>query len=410
MYNILFLHKSFPGQFLHLARHLAALPHVRVTALASQFESQVPGVHDQTYQVAGRGGGGSHPYLHEPNRSIWRGQAVLAHCTRMAQAGYRPDLIIGHNGWGELLFLKDLWPQVPLVGYFEFFYRGQGADVGFDAEEPFSLDDQARVRTMNTINLLGLDAVDLGISPTAWQKGLYPPEYQHKIIQLHDGIDTEAACPGLARPLILPDGRQLGADLPIITYVARNLEPYRGFRTAMRAAPEILRRCPDAHMVFVGGNDVSYGMPPPGGGNWLTQMRAELGDRLPLDRMHFTGALPHGSFINVMRLSRAHLYLTYPFVLSWSMLEAMATGVTLVASATPPVQEVVVHGRNGLLVPFADPAAVADGVVKALALSDTERAPLRRAARQTVVERYDLHWVALPAWLQLLRQRFHAPI
>jgi glycosyltransferase involved in cell wall biosynthesis len=378
--------------------------------MASQFECKVPSVHDHTYQVAGRGGGGSHPYLYEPNRSIWRGQAVLAHCLRMAQDGYRPDLIIGHNGWGELLFLKDLWPQVPLVGYFEFYYRDKGADIGFDPEEPFTLDDQARVRTMNTTNLLGLDAVDTGISPTAWQKGLYPPEYQHKITQLHDGIDTETACPGPARPLRLPDGRLLGGDLPIVTYVARNLEPYRGFRSAMRAAPEILRQQPDAHMVFVGGTDISYGVPPPGGGTWLAHMRGELGDRLPADRVHFLGPLPHDEFINLLRLSRAHLYLTYPFVLSWSMLEAMATGVTLVASATPPVQEVVEHGRNGLLVPFTDPAAIAEGVVKALSLSETERTSLRRAARQTVVERYDLHWVAMPAWLQLLRQRFNAPI
>lgn len=410
MYNILFLHKSFPGQFLHLARYLVSLPNVRVTALAGHLEQTVPGVHGQTYQAAGRGGGGSHPYLHEPNRSIWRGQAVLAHCMQMAQAGYKPDLIIGHNGWGELLFLKDLWPQVPLVGYFEFFYRGRGADVGFDPEEPFTLDDLARVRTMNATNLLGLDAVDLGVSPTSWQKGLYPAEYQHKIIQLHDGIDTDSACPGPAQPLILPNGQLLRPDMPIVTYVARNLEPYRGFRTAMRAAPEILRQRPDAHIVFAGGNSVSYGMPPPNGNSWLAHMRAELGDRLPADRVHFTGSLPRDSFINLLRLSRAHLYLTYPFVLSWSMLEAMATGVTLVASATPPVQEVVEHGRNGLLVPFADPAAVANGVVKALALTDSERSKLCRAARQTVVERYDLHWVALPAWQQMLRQRFHAPI
>ncbi len=410
MYNILFLHKLFPGQFVHLAGKLATVPGVRVTALASDFQAPVAGVDQQSYHFVNRGGGGSHPYLFEPNRAIWRGQAVLAYCAELAHEGYRPDLIIGHNGWGEILFLKDLWPQAGLIGYFEFFYRGRGADIGFDPEEPFSLDDQARVRTMNAINLMGLEAADLGVSPTAWQKRLYPAEYQTKLALLHDGIDTERACAGPARPLLLPDGRRLGSDVPIITYVARDLEPYRGFRNAMRAAVKILQRRLDAHMVFVGGDGVSYGNPPPGGGAWRTHMLAELKGQLPMDRVHFPGKLPHGEFINLMRLSRAHLYLTYPFVLSWSMLEAMATGVILVASATAPVQEVVKHGHNGLLVPFTDPAAIADGILEALAMPETQRLAMRNAARQTVVERYDLQWVALPAWMRLLRDRFQAPL
>ncbi|MDG5496668.1 glycosyltransferase [Niveispirillum sp. BGYR6] len=378
--------------------------------MASDFQAQLPGVDQHSYHFVTRGGGGSHPYLYEPNRAIWRGQAVLAHCTELARGGYRPDLIIGHNGWGEILFLKDLWPQAGVVGYFEFFYRGQGADVGFDPEEPYSLDDVARVRTLNTINLLGLDAVDIGVCPTAWQKQLYPVEYQNKLVQIHDGIDTERACPGSARPLRLPDGRVLGPDTPIVTYVARDLEPYRGFRSAMRAAVEILRRHQDAHMVFVGGNGVSYGNPPPSGGTWRNHMLTELSGQLPMDRVHFLGKLAHQDFINLMRLSRAHLYLTYPFVLSWSMLEAMATGVSLVASATPPVEEIVEHGYNGLLVPFADPGAIADGVLETLSMNEVQRRAMRRAARQTVVERFDLQWVALPAWQRLLRERFQAPL
>ncbi|SNT17387.1 MULTISPECIES: glycosyltransferase [unclassified Azospirillum] len=410
MYKVLFLHKLFPAQFVHLATKLASVPGVRVTALASDFQARLTGVEAEAYHFVDRGGGGSHPYLFESNRAIWRGQAVLAHCAELSRAGYRPDLIIGHNGWGEILFLKDLWPAAALIGYFEFFYRGQGADIGFDPEEPFSLDDLARVKTMNTINLLGLDTVDAGVSPTAWQKQLYPTEYQPKLTLIHDGIDTERACAGPARPLVLPDGRRLGPDVPIVTYVARDLEPYRGFRSAMRAAVDILQRRTDAHMVFVGGDGISYGNPPPGGGTWRARMLAELDGKLPTDRVHFIGKVPHAEFINLMRLSRVHLYLTYPFVLSWSMLEAMATGVTLVASATPPVQEVVEHGHNGLLVPFADPAAIAEGVLQALAMQADHRLAMRRAARKTVVDRYDLHWVALPAWMQLLRDRFHAPV
>lgn len=409
MFKVLFLHKDFPGQFLHLARFLATLPGVQVDALASDPERELPGVTLHRYRVDIAADSRPHPYTYTVDRAAWRGQAALAACATLARGGYRPDLVIGHNGWGEILYLKDLWPDVPLVGYFEFYYHGSGADVGFDPPGPVSLNDLARVRSLNATALLGLAAVDRGVSPTRWQRDLHPPEFRDKLALIHEGIDTQAASPGPARPMVLPDGTRLDAGMPIVTYVARHLEPYRGFHILMRAAGTLLRSRPDTRLVIVGEDGTSYGPPPDGGGYWRERLLAELGHDLPLDRVHFPGRVAHADFINLMRLSSAHLYLTYPFVLSWSMLEAMACGVTLVASDTAPVTEVVRHGENGLLVPFHDPSAVAAGLFAALDMPAQDRARLRAAARRTVEQHYDLRRVGLPAWLEMLRRDFGMP-
>lgn len=410
MYKVLFIHKDFPGQFLHLARFLARQPNMQVAALTSDPMETVEGVALHRYEVHRPPGSKTHPYLARTELSMWRAQSALAACVLLHRDGYRPDLVIGHNGWGETLFIKDLWPNVPLVGYCEFFYRGTGADVGFNPPGPVNLNELARVRSLNAINLLGLEVVDQGVSPTSWQRDLHPPEFMGKLALLHDGIDTAAASPGPAGPIELADGSRLSADCPLITYVARDLEPYRGFDILMRAAIDFLRARPQAHLAIVGGDGVFYGIPPAGGGSWRDALLAELGPALPLDRVHFLGRVPYPAFINLMRRSNVHVYLTYPFVLSWSMLEAMACGVTLVASNTGPVIEVVEHGRNGLLVPFHEPEAVAAGIMAALDLPAAERARLGTAARWTIVDRYDAQSVAVPAWISMLRDRFGLPL
>lgn len=409
MYKVLFIHKVFPGQFIHLARRLAHMPGIQVDALASEPVETVEGVTLHRYVPQNGGESRTHPYLTRTEVAVWQGQSVLAACVLLSRTGYRPDLVISHHGWGEMLFVKDLWPDVPLVGYFEFYYQGVGADVGFDPPAPVSLYDLARVRTLNMVNLLQLEAADRGVSPTRWQRDLHPSSFQDKLALIHEGIDTAIASPGTPRAMPLADGRCLSPDQEIVTYVARDLEPYRGFHILMRAAVHLLRARPSAHLVIAGGDGSSYGPPPAVGESWREKMMAELGGSLPIDRVHFLGRVPHADFINLMRLSRVHLYLTYPFVLSWSMLEAMACGVVLVASDTGPVTEVVEHGVNGLLVPFHDPAAVATGLIAALDMPVEQRRRMQAAARQTVIDRYDLERVGLPGWLELLHREFGLP-
>ena len=318
--------------------------------------------------------------------------------------------MLGHNGWGEIWYLKDIFPSVPLIGYFEFFYSASGADVGFDPEVPVTLDTPLRLRTRNLGNLMGLEVCDAGQCPTLWQKSRYPAVHQRKLEVLHEGIDTGKACPDPMARLVWPSARtasvrpvDLRAGEEIVTYVARNLEPYRGFPGFMRSLPEVLRRRPEAQVVIVGGDEVSYGSAPPGGKTFRELMLAELGDALDLNRVHFLGRVPYPVFLRVLQVSRIHVYLTYPFVLSWSMLEAMAAGCLVLGSRTAPVEEVIRDGENGLLVDFFDSAAIADRVVEALedpgAFGD-----LRNAARQTVLDRYDLQH-CLPAqigWLEAM--------
>jgi len=310
-------------------------------------------------------------------------------------------MILGHNAWGETLYLKDVFPDAPLLACFEFYYGASGRDVSFDPEFPDSLNARLRLRTLNAVNLMGLDAADLGHTATEWQHSTYPPRYRDMISVAHEGIDTGRVKPDRDAKLILPDGRTLTREDEIVTYVARNLEPYRGFHVFMRALPEIQRRRPGAHVVIVGGDDVSYGRAPANGRTWRQVMLAEVGSMLDLSRVHFLGRVPYDRYLKVLQVSSAHVYLTYPFVLSWSMLEAMAAGGVVVGSATPPVKEVIRDGENGLLADFFDTEAIAEKVESVLA--DPQRMEaLRASARQTIVEKYDRATVCLPRQLRLI--------
>jgi glycosyltransferase involved in cell wall biosynthesis len=400
--KVLFVHQNFPGQYLHLARHLGADPRNEVVFITQRQDATLPGVRKVVYKPARPVTKGVHHYVRETEGAVLNAQAVARAAMQLKDSGFVPDVMLGHNGWGEIWYLKDVYPQVPLLGYFEFFYRQHGADVGFDPAEPTLFDTGPRLRTRNLGNLLALDTVDWGQCPTRWQHSLYPRPYQSILSVLHEGVDTRVATPDANAVLSLPEkGLELRAGDEVVTYVARNLEPYRGFRTFMRSLPAVLARRPDAHVVVIGGEGVSYGAAPTDGRTYKQQMLAELSSSLDLDRVHFLGKVPYPTYLKVLQVSRVHVYLTYPFVLSWSMLEAMSAGCLVVGSRTPPVEEVLRHGENGLLVDFFSPDEVAARVVEALEDRHAHDR-LRRRAREDVVERYDLERVCLPAHLALL--------
>ncbi|ALN73673.1 glycosyltransferase family 4 protein [Aureimonas sp. AU20] len=397
--TILFLHQNFPGQFLHLARHLSR--ENRVLFLSRKTPNRLARVRLVEYDLHREPDARIHPYLSGPERGILHGQAVVRELLKLRREGIRPDLIVGHTGWGETLFVKDVFPDVPLLSYFEFYYSTLGADVGFDPEFPSDPDLKFRLRIRNQAILSCLEATDRGLSPTRWQQERLPAPFRSKVAVIHDGVDTDAVRPGQEASVTLPNGRSFDAATPVVTYVARNLEPYRGFHIFMRAVQPILDRNPAAEVMIVGGDDVSYGSRLPGGETYRERALRET--QVDLSRVHFTGKLPYATYLNLLQVSAAHVYLTYPFVLSWSMIEAMATGCLLVASRTPPVEEVIRDGENGLLVDFFDVDAIAQRVTQAL--QDPERfRPLRAAARRTAVERYDLSRVCLPQHVGLLEE------
>lgn len=400
--KILFVHQNFPGQYLHLARYLGAQPGNDVVFITQRKDGGLPGVRKIVYKPHRQITPDVHHYLRETEAAVINAQEVARAALELRASGFVPDVILGHNGWGEIWYLKDVFPTTPLVGYFEFFYRMKGADVGFAPDEPDIFDTAPRVRTKNLGNLLALDTVDLGQTPTRWQHSLYPPRYQSKIRILHEGIDTNIAKPNPDASLTLTNGNTLTRGDEVVTYVARNLEPYRGFHSFMRSLPDILSRRPNAQILIVGGDETSYGSPLPKGETHRERMLSELGESVDRSRVHFLGKVPYPIFLNVLQISSAHVYLTYPFVLSWSMLEAMASGCLMIGSRTAPVQEVIRDQENGLLVDFFSPQDIANRVVSVL---EEPRAysQLRENARRTILEDYDLHTRCLPAHLELIR-------
>ena len=384
--RVLFVHQNCPGQFKHLAPALAAEGHEVV--FITQKDKPTPlGVRKVEYAPHRKVTPKIHPYLAGTEAAVLNGQAVARVGFALREKGFMPDAMIGNPGWGETLFLKDVWPESPLISLSEFYYNGRGSDVGFDPEFSTGPDAVLRARARSGQHLLAIEAADLAYSPTEWQKAQFPSVYRDKISVIHDGIDIDFIRPDANASFTLPDGRELTREDEVLTYVSRNLEPYRGFHSFMRALPRILEARPEAHVVIVGGDEVSYGGRPKEGGCWREVMLAEIGP-LP-ERVHFTGRIPYADYLSLLQVSSVHLYLTYPFVLSWSMLEAMAAGAFVVGSATPPVEEVIEDGVNGWLVPFFDTDTIAGRVADALALRrDVD--PIRRAARETIVSRYAL--------------------
>lgn len=399
--RVLFVHQNFPAQYRHVAPTLARRSGTQVMALGENAGEALPGVQHLRYKPPQAAAKESHRFVRRFESAVYRGHLVARACAQMKEKGFVPDLVCCHPGWGEGLYLRDVFPDAKLLYYFEFYYRSSGADVGFDPPGPVGLDDACRVRTLNTTHLMSLEEADWGQTPTQWQASRFPDWARQRMSVVHEGVDTDLIRRQPQAGFTLADGRTLGPEDEVVTFIGRGLEPYRGFHVFMRSLPEILARRPHAQIVLVGGDDPHYGSKPREGGTWKEVLLAELGERLDLSRMHFTGKIPHPQLLALMSLSSAHVYLTYPFVLSWSMLEAMSCGCLVIGSRTAPVEEVLEHERNGLLVDFFSPDEVAAAVVRALE-DKAAMQPLRDAARRTVQERYDLKRICLPKHLELI--------
>jgi glycosyltransferase involved in cell wall biosynthesis len=406
--RILFVHQNFPGQFRHLAPALLARGHdVRAMTMKSGAPAQWNGVALTRYGAQRASTVGIHEWLIDLETKVIRAEAAYRMASRMRAEGYVPDVIVAHPGWGESMFLKDVWPQARLGLYAEFHYQPRGADLGFDPEFPGSDDaDAPRMRIKNLNNLLHFEVADAGLSPTHWQAGCFPPEFRSRITVIHDGIDTPALKPDGEVRLAM-GGHLLTRAHELVTFVNRNLEPYRGYHVFMRSLPQLLRDRPQARVAIVGGTGTGYGRAAPKGSTWrdvfLDEVRPQLREE-DLQRIHFVGHVPYDKFVALLQLSTVHVYLSYPFVLSWSLLEAMSIGCAVVASDTAPVTEVVRDGENGVLVPFFEPGRIAAETARLLGDAQ-ERARLGARARADVVRNYDLQTRCLPAqvaWVEAL--------
>ena len=405
--KLLFIHQNFPGQFKFLAPALARQGHEVVAMTMQKSEAgQWQGVRLVPYAASRGTTPKVHPWVSDFETKAIRGEACFRAALQLKAQGFCPDLVIAHPGWGESLFLKDVWPAARLGIYAEFYYHPQGADVGFDPEFPAAdAGDVCRLRLKNLNNLLHFEVADAAISPTQWQASTFPEPFRSKITVVHDGIDTDALAPNPGVSLTLNGSLKLSRGDELITFVNRNLEPYRGYHIFMRALPDLLRRRPGARVLLVGGDDVSYGARAEGGRKWkdlfAAEVRAQISDA-DWARVHFLGHVPYQHFIPLLQLSSVHVYLTYPFVLSWSLLEAMSLGCAIVASDTQPLREAVRDDETGRLVDFFDVGGLAQQVC-ALLDDPQARARLGVSARAFARAHYDLRSVCLPRQLEWVR-------
>jgi glycosyltransferase involved in cell wall biosynthesis len=394
--NVLFVHNNFPGQYRHIAHALARNPRMRVAAIGSSTSKAMDGVETVKYSLANAEASSAHPFARRFDMECYRGEQVLYAMSSLAATGFVPDLIMAHPGWGETLPLRTIYPNARILLYCEFFYGKYGRDVGFDPEfSETGADGHVGLHLKNASTLLALSDCDAGISPTAWQRSTFPEHYQSKILVCHEGVDTDVAKPNPDAVFRLPSGREFRRSDEILTFAARNLEPLRGYHAFMRGLPRIMAKRPQAQVIIIGGDEVSYGAPPPQGTTWKSTFFNEVAGRIDPARIHFTGRLRYLDYLSALQVSSAHVYLTYPFVLSWSLLEALSCGCLVIGSDTAPVREVIANNKNGLLAPFFDVDQIAERVIEALA-NPRRFGPLGAQARQTILDRYDLARICLP--------------
>ncbi len=367
--RFLFVHQNFPGQYVHIVRRLTEDMH-DVVFLSEPNANHMADVRKIAYVSPRVSDERIHEHAREFEMAVRRAEAAATAARQLRALNFVPDIIIGHHGWGELLNMQDVFPQTPLLGYFEFFYNLVGQDVGFDPEYPVPEHRLPMVRMKNAVNLAALSVPGAhGQTPTEWQLGTYPAWSRDRISLLREGVDLAQCCPApprASRRFTLPDGFQLEAKHKLVTYIARNLEPYRGFHIFMRSLPALQAARPDLHVTLVGNDQPGYGALPTDGSSWRETIMREMNGKLDLERIHFLGQVPYDTHIALLRRSDAHVYFTYPFVASWSLREAMAVGTPIIGSDTLPVREFITHEKTGLLTPFLSPDKLADTVLRLL--------------------------------------------
>jgi glycosyltransferase involved in cell wall biosynthesis len=402
MANVLFIRNGVSGRFAFLAQALLARGD-RCALINGPGGSAIPGVATFTWNIDRQPPDYEFSPATRPNEDLLRAFAAVRAAEHIRNEGFVPDLIVGHSGWGEMALLREVFPKARQIQLAEYYYRSRGTDIDFDPEfADLTLGKAVTVAAKNAVLSMSLASADRIVTPTAFQASVLPPAFAAMARVIHEGVDTNLARPRPDVKLQLSSGMVLDRSSPVVTFVNRSFEPLRGFHTFMRALPHLLDGAPDVQVLVIGADSPNiYGMPPAAGGAWKEVMLAEMGDRIDPARVNFVGSLPYDQLISVLSISTAHVYLTYPFVLSWSLLDAMACECLLVGSDTAPVREVIKHGETGLLVDFFDHRALAETLIEACRNSDAY-APLRRAARSKVVAEYDRTSVCEPAWLALI--------
>ncbi len=385
MIKVLFLHTNFPGQYRRIVPFLKASGGFDMRAATLQTNKQKIDIQHVRFSKHREAREDIHPALRRMENAVLTGQAAYSALLTLRNTQWSPDVICAHSAFGAGFFVKDVYPKAKYLAYNEWYFNGPISDDG----HPSSTDDHdalVRSRIANSALLIDLAAMDAGVTPTRWQHEQFPEVFRPNIQILHDGVDTDYYQPGNRTTVGMPDGTALTSDDDVITYVARGMEPYRGFPQFMEAVAKVQKQNPKAHAVIVGDDRVAYGSKRKDG---MTYKEYALKNfELDIERTHFTGLVSTNALRAIFRISSVHVYLTVPFVLSWSMIEAMSTGCVILGSDTPPVQEVISDGENGFLVDLFDSDRIAERILDIIQNNST-LADIRAKARETILQRYD---------------------
>lgn len=397
--KILFMHNNFPGQYRRITTFLKNKPNVKMFAATLETNSQRYSIKDVRYKPHREASRKIHPALYTTEQAVIMGQAALKTLLGAKKKGFRPDIILSHSGWGSNLFLKDVYPDAKLLTYFEWYYHSKNSDGDFLNPDMYDVNGQMRLRMKNTPILQDLASMDWGQSPTQFQHGKLPDIFRKRVSVLHDGVDTEFFKPASDEVTVEIGGKTLTSSDEVITYVARGMEPYRGFPQFMEAASKIQKLRPNLQIVVLGNDRVAYGASRADGRTYKQWAMEEFD--FDMDRLHMPGLQPLNTFRQLMQLTSAHVYLTVPFVLSWSLMEAMSAGALIVGSDTEPVREVITDGDNGVLVDFFDVDALVSKLCHILD-NKADYQPLKERARETILTQYDTRDL-LPKYWKLIQ-------
>ena len=403
MVDILFVHNNFPAQFGFIASALQRRGY-RCAAIASKTGKSIEGVDLVRWGTRRASTPNLLPDAVRIEADLIRGGAAAKAALHLRDKGFDPTLIIGHPGWGETIYLREIFPRARQIAYAEYYYRSVGGDVGFDPEfSPAKATDPHTLYAKNAGMTLAFAEADVIVAPTEFQKSLLPRAFQGNTVVIHEGVDTSEVRPRPDPRLKVGADRVLDGSRPIITLINRRLEPLRGFHIFVRALPKLMASVPEAEIVVIGADERGgYGKPAEGSQTWGSQIFGEIAERIDRSRIHFVGRLPHQVMLDALMLSWAHVYYTYPFVLSWSLLEAMALECLIIGSNTAPLHDAITDKKNGILLDFFDVEALSDAMIAACR-DQSSFAPLRKAARETILKTFDRETICEPKWLDLIQ-------
>jgi glycosyltransferase involved in cell wall biosynthesis len=399
--GVLFVHNNFPAQFRDLAQTLVARG-VPCAAVGQHHSAVLPGVRTARYTLRRGTTPGIYNLAVRAEADLIRARHALDAARALKNEGFEPEVIVGHPGWGEMTFLSDVWPHARKVAFAELYYHGRGYDVDFDTQfGPFDEEAVFKADAKNATMAMAYAEADIIVSPTRFQAETLPRAFRANLRVFHEGVDIDAIRPGPAEPFVIDENRIIQPGTPVITHVNNHMEPVRGLHILARSLPRLLAEVPDAQVILVGDpNRAAYGGAPPDGRRW----QEVCFDGVTYDpaRVHFVGRLAHEQMLAALRLSTAHVYYTYPFVLSWSLSEAMASGCYVIGSDTGPVRDAIDDGVHGRLLPFFDHDALATAMIDACR-NPAATAPMRAAARAKAVEMFDRK-KGRAGWLAVLRE------